>query len=230
MITFLIQIFVPESHKWAEANKKAPSKPIAELFGSPKLRWTALLAIVFASVALLGTWGAVQKIPTWVDQELPNQLAGNSMVKPKAMVGIASGLGAIIGCLIAPMIAARLNRRIAYFLLCLGSLISCEILFLGVDRFNWSFLAMSLVVGGITAAFYGWLPLYLPELFPTRVRATAQGIAFNSGRILAGVGSIALGHMSKGFAKMGTVVALVYVVGMVVIWLAPETKGKPLPD
>ena len=92
------------------------------------------------------------------------------------------------------------------------------------------FLVMSFIVGGASAAFYGWLPLYLPELFPTRVRATAQGIAFNFGRILAAVGSIALAHMSSGFAKMGAVISAVYVLGMVFIWFAPETKGKPLPE
>ena len=62
-LTFLIQIFVPESHKWQEAQKKAPSKPLSELFGNRRLAMTTLLAICFASVALLGTWGAVQKIP-----------------------------------------------------------------------------------------------------------------------------------------------------------------------
>jgi MFS family permease len=232
VITFLIQIFVPESHKWAAAQKKAPSRPLSELFGSPRLRSTALLAICFASVALLGTWGAVQKIPTWVDREL--QRPGHYQPSAKAIMGILSGLGAIVGCLIAPLIAARFNRRIAYFLLCLGSLASCQFLFWGFREYDpdhaAAFKMMIFVIGGITAAFYGWLPLYLPELFPTRVRATAQGIAFNFGRILAGLGSIALGHMSKGFGKMGAAVSAVYLVGMVVIWLAPETKGKPLPE
>ncbi len=231
VITFLIQMFVPESHKWKEAQKKAPSRPLTELFGSPGLRMTAFLAIVFASVALLGTWGAVQNIPTWVDREL--QQPDRYQPSAKAVMGILLGLGAIVGCLIAPLIAARLNRRIAYFLLCLGSLIACQIVFLGFHEYDAShalgFKVMVFIVGGVSAAFYGWLPLYLPELFPTRVRATAQGIAFNSGRILAGAGSIALAQMSSGFARMGMVVSAVYIVGMVVIWLAPETKGKPLP-
>ena len=42
---------------------------------------------------------------------------------------------------------------------------------------------MAVLLGVFTAAFYGWLPLYLPELFPTRVRATGQGLSFNFGRI-----------------------------------------------
>jgi MFS family permease len=139
-------------------------------------------------------------------------------------------VGAIVGCMIAPLVAAWLNRRITFFLLCLGSLVSCQLLF-SMDAYNATFLAVTFVVGGMTAAVYGWLPLYLPELFPTRVRATAQGISFNFGRIFAGVGGIVLGGaVPGGYAKMGAVVSLIYVVGMLVIWLAPETKGKPLPE
>ena len=225
-ITFLIQIFVPESHKWQEAQKKAPSKPLTELFSNPKLTRTALLAICFASVALLGTWGAVQKIPSWVDLEVKNVPGPQA----KAYAQITSGVGAFFGCLLAPLIAAALNRRIAYFLLCLGSLVSCLILFRGFTSYGVGFLAMVLLCGGFSAAFYGWLPLYLPELFPTRVRATAQGIAFNSGRILAAAGSIGLSYASVNYAKMGQAVSLIYIVGMVLIWFAPETKGKPLPE
>jgi MFS family permease len=234
VITFLIQIFVPESHKWAEAKKKAPTRPLSELFGSAKLRGVTLLAICFASVALLGTWGAVQKIPTWVDRELQQPNSPSYQASAKAVMGMLMAVGAIIGCLIAPMVAARFNRRIAYFFLCLTSLLVCQWIFWGFHEYNphhaLGFQILVLVAGGVSAAFYGWLPLYLPELFPTRVRATAQGIAFNFGRILAAVGSIGLAHVSSGFAKMGAIISAVYILGMVFIWFAPETKGKPLPD
>ena len=218
-ITFFIQIFVPESHRWKEAQKIAPTRPLAELFSNGKLTRTALLAICFASIALLGTWGAVQKIPAWVDLDFK---AGASA---KAYCQITSGAGAIFGCLFAPMLAAVLNRRTAYFLLCMGSLICCQALFWGFTSYSPMFLVMTFLVGGVTAAFYGWLPLYLPELFPTRVRATAQGIAYNFGRIFAAVGSIILSSMSVNYAKMGVTVSLIYVVGMLVIWLRRKRRG-----
>ena len=227
ILTFIIRLFVPESHKWKATQDVAPSRPLRELFGDRRLSKTTILAITFASIALLGTWGAVQKIPAWVGApDFPGrtpQAQGN--------VQMALGIGAILGCIVAPLIAAWLNRRITFFLLCLGSLIACQLLFNYFNRYDNAFLAMSFVIGAITASVYGWLPLYLPELVPTRVRATAQGISFNFGRIFAGAGGIILGtSVPGGYAKMGAVVSLIYVFGLVLIWLAPETKGRALPD
>jgi MFS family permease len=143
-------------------------------------------------------------------------------------------IGAIIGCFVAPLVGGAWGRRPAYFVLCLLSLLSCEYLFLGLNAFDWQFMAVAGIVGTVTAAFYGWLPLYLPELFPTRVRATGQGLSFNFGRIVAAFGAIYMGqlvslfHGAYGLAM--AVICLVYIVGMVVIWFAPETRGKPLPE
>src|SRR6059058_1792442 len=97
------------------------------------------------------------------------------------------------------------------------------------------FMAMAFLVGGVTAAFYGWMPLYLPELFPTRIRATAQGVAYNAGRILAAGGALTAASLVTNvwggdYGRMGAALSLIYVVGLVVIWFAPETKGKPLPE
>lgn len=219
-LTFFIQLFVPESHKWKESQKRARSKPIREIFGDGQMTMRMVLAVCFASVALLGTWGAVQNIAPW---------AGKMPSKTPSAIGISGiviGLGAIVGCLLAPLIAALLNRRLAYFLLCLGSLISCQALFRHYTDYTGGFLVMAFIVGGITAAFYGWMPLYLPELFPTRVRATAQGVAYNFGRIAAGFGAITGAMVGRNFAQIGVYVSLIYVVGMVIIWMAPETKGK----
>src|SRR5688572_21433527 len=133
LLTFLIRLFVPESPRWQAASKVAPSRPLRELFGDKGLARTTLLAIVFASIALLGTWGAVQKIPAWV--------GGMPSKTPQAQgySQIALAAGAIVGCMIAPLIAAVLNRRIAYFLLCLTSLVTCQLLFTRFHEYNAGF-------------------------------------------------------------------------------------------
>jgi len=229
LLTFFIQLYIPESPKWKREQIIKPSRPLAELFSRKHLP-VALLSICFCSVALLGTWGAVQNIPSWVS------FMPNSPLRGKGYVQLVSGIGAVTGCIIAPLVAAALNRRIAYFLLCLFSLISCEVLFFGFTDYGLGLLAMVFLAGGVSAAFYGWIPLYLPELFPTRVRTTAQGISYNFGRILAGVGTIFSGQIGlaggsqAAYAKIGQILCGVYLIGMILIWFAPETKGKPMPD
>jgi MFS family permease len=145
-----------------------------------------------------------------------------------------SGVGAVIGCFIGPWIGGRMGRRPAYFILCAISLLSCGYLFRFVHEYDALFLVMVVFAGGATAAFYGWLPLYLPELFPTRVRATGQGLCYNSGRLLAALGAIQMGQLLKfyegSYARAGATITLVYGAGLVLIWFGPETKGKPLPE
>jgi MFS transporter, SHS family, sialic acid transporter len=152
----------------------------------------------------------------------------------KALVQTVMAVGAILGCLIASTVGGMFGRRPVYFGMCVLSFLSASYLFRFLTEFNLWFIFVAFVVGGITAAFYGWLPLYLPELFPTRIRATGQGLSFNFGRILAAAGTLSMGLFFDTFGSdygpaMGAV-ALIYLVGMVVIWFAPETKGQPLPE
>jgi MFS family permease len=147
---------------------------------------------------------------------------------------IASALGAVLGTLLAAWLADRLNRRITYFALCVGSLAIVPGFYLTQNVYSEQFIALVFLMGTITASFYGWLPLYLPEIFRTAVRATGQGFAFNFGRILAAIGVLQLGSLAALFAG-GLPVACaslsaVYLLGMVLIWFVPETKGQPLPE
>ncbi|MDB6121234.1 MAG: naiP [Pedosphaera sp.] len=228
LFVFFILLAVPESQPWKMASEKSSINPLREIF-SPRFIKITFIGIVLASVALIGTWGSVQWMPLWADQ-----LVGKSNPGAKANTQMVLALGAIVGALVAPLIGARLGRRPAYFLLCLASLGLCALLFRTIHEFGEVFLVMSFVVGLATASFYGWFPLYFPELFPTRSRATGQGLCYNSGRILAAVGALTqgklVGYFEGSYAKAGAIVTLIYLVGMMVIWFAPETKGKPLPE
>jgi MFS transporter, SHS family, sialic acid transporter len=232
VLALFVVFFVPESERWKEATKKGGRSPIVEIF-SKGLRRKTLLAIAFAAIPLIGTWGAVSGwLPMWIDQ-LAEQ-AGNSKGHAKALAQIVVSIGAITGCLIAPVIGGKLGRRPVYFTCCLLALLFCQIVFRGFQSYSMTLVLMTVLLGVFTAAFYGWLPLYLPELFPTRVRATGQGLSFNLGRIVAAVGALYMGQLTAFFdgdyGRAMATITLVYVVGMVLIWFAPETKGKPLPD
>ncbi len=97
-------------------------------------------------------------------------------------------------------------------------------------RRSLAFPAPTFLVVGITVMFFGWLPLYLPELFPTRVRATGQGLAFNAGRILAAVGALQMGAMMQtlngSYAQAGAVISLVYGVGLVLSGSCPRRRAN----
>jgi MFS transporter, SHS family, sialic acid transporter len=228
LLGLLIALLVPESERWKQSVKSRVTHPLREVFG-PALWRTTLLAIAFSSVALIGTWGSVQWLPLWADK-----MVGSSLPQAKAITMFTLSIGAVIGSFFGPLVGAAMGRRPAYFLLCVASLISCGWLFRAVDEFGAVFLSGTFVVGAVTAAFYGWLPLYLPELFPTRARATGQGLSYNSGRILAAVGAMTQGtlvaHYGGSYARAGSVITLVYLVGMVLIWFARETKGQQLPE
>jgi MFS family permease len=232
LLTFFLRLFVPESERWREAVRSTPRAGLAAIF-TPALRGRTVMAAVISSIPLLATWGSVTWIPTWV-----NQLTNNDAVWA-SLSQVAGGLGAIAGALCGAVLGGRVPRRWAYIGLCLGSLVVCAFLFrvvpVGETGVGWSFLGVVLLTGALSASFYGWLPLYLPEMFPTRVRATGQGFGYNFGRIIAAVGTLNSGRLisdvfAGDYGRMGATVTLIYLAGLVVIWLAPETRGQPLPE
>lgn len=228
LIAVFVVALVPESEKWKASVKQGASSAFGEIFGA-KYRRRTLLGIAFASISLIGTWGAVQWLPLWADQ-----LVAGTNPAAKANTQMAQAFGAIIGSLVAPLIGAKLGRRPAYFLLCIASLLVCGVMFRTISQYGSNFLIAAFVSSSVTASFYGWFPLYFPELFPTHIRATAQGVCYNSGRIFAAVGAVTQGklvsYFGGSYANAGAVITLVYLLGMVLIWLAPETKGQALPE
>jgi SHS family sialic acid transporter-like MFS transporter len=227
LLTFFIRLFVPESERWRAAVRKGPSHPLSEIFRPPLLRRT-VLAILLSSVVLIVTWGAIQ----WLAL-LGQERAGSALPQAKGVTQAVSSVGAIFGCLLGAWLG-KYSRRGAYALLCILSFGVCTYLFRSTRYYDFEFMVLVLLAGLTTASFYGWLPLYLPELFPTRVRATAQGLSFNLGRVFAGVGALQMGSLVEqlggSYDRAGATIVLVYVVGLVVIWFAPETRGRPLPE
>jgi hypothetical protein len=84
----------------------------------------------------------------------------------------------------------------------------------------------------------------LPELFPTSIRATCQGFAYNFGRVISAIGTLQTVTLTSYFASglpaernqidafpnAGATLAGIYILGVFLIWLGPETKGEPLPQ
>jgi MFS family permease len=193
-----------------------------------------LIGACLSGVALLGTWGSLQWAVAWVGQLTSQGHDSGITAYPKEWTQMVLAVGAIVGTILAALAGDWLGRRLTYFVLCIGSLASVVALYQLNTEFGLPLLFWAFVAGGITASFYGWLPLYLPELFPTRIRATGQGFSFNFGRIIAAVGALQTGALMAFFGgdypQAASVMGLIYLVGVIIIWLAPETRGKPLPE
>lgn len=201
----------------------------------PTLR-LMLLAACLSGVALLGTWGSTQWAPAWAAKLTSNQQNSREYTQ------ICLSIGAIVGTIGAALLGDWLGRRVTYALMCVTSLATALLFFQGNTEYGTKFLLTGFLAGTCTASFYGWLPLYLPELFATKVRATGQGFSFNFGRILAAVGALQAGTLfgekielfgwtfQGGYPFACSAMSFIYVIGFGLIWLAPETKGQALPD
>jgi hypothetical protein len=203
-----------------------------------------LLGACLAGVPLLGTWGSLQWAPKWAIAVAKFSPEAPGALYAKELTQIATAGGAIFGTILAALAAGRFGRRITYFILCIGSFASLVYMYRGNDVFGAQLLTSAFVAGGVTAAFYGWFPLYFPEIFSTSIRATSQGFAYNFGRVLSAVGSLQTAVLTAyfaqglalerrdvdGLASAGATLAGIYLVGLLIIWLGPETRGKPLPD
>jgi MFS family permease len=231
VLTFFLRLCVPESERWHHAVQTGGRARLLDIF-TPQLRRRTIMGAILAGIALIVTWALVQWIALWVSSMTDSQ-------QTTSVAQLCGGIGAVIGAFLGAVIGQHAPRRQTYFALCVSSFVACVCLFYVHPRLSndvdVTFLALTVLVGALTASFYGWLPLYLPELFPTRVRATGQGFGYNAGRVIAAAGALSMGQLMQGvfagsYSQAGTTIALVYVAGMVLVWLAPETHGQPLPE
>jgi cyanate permease len=89
------------------------------------------------------------------------------------------------------------------------------------------------LLGFFNNGIFAGFPIYLPELYPTRIRATGAGFCFNAGRVLASTGPFLTGFLVAtlgSFGRAASAVALIYLLGLAILPWAPETRGRLLPE
>jgi len=240
---------VRESPRWLALRRRqdgdeSPPRDVVglgEIFRPPILK-TTLLGILLGTIPLFGGWGGSNWANAWASEVGGGKETGVSTrdkTPPnpalKAQANLARSIPGSISSLLGGALAYYLGRRRSYFLLCLGALVCTQMLFRVKDPDSDEFLFWMGALGLFSGFFFGWLPLCLPEMFPTRVRSTGAGVSFNWGRILTGVGvlatSFALKQWFQGrYADVGLVTGYIYAVGLVAILLAPPVDDAILEN
>ena len=238
ILGILIPFFVPESSRWLSQQlsqgksgeyKVNPEEKVSksEIF-SPPLLVITLAGILLATVPLFGAWGGANWTIKWAD-DVGQAIGDNGL---KADVIMARSLPGIIGSFLGGWIASLVGRRRSYFfnsLICLASA-QCMFWFSSPEE-PIMFLVLTAILGFFSGIFFGWLPLFLPEIFITRVRSSGAGVCFNFGRILTAVAVLVTAELivvfENDFAAFGKVTTLVYLLGAIGILLLPKgVEGK----
>jgi MFS family permease len=229
LFVFYIRKNVKESSLWRKETGGGAKKEIFklwEIFQRKNLKFT-LLAALMCSLCMMSYWGFFTWLPTFLSSPIEKGGAGLTIVKTSVWL-VPMQLGALAGYITFGVLSDRLGRRPVFFgyLMIVGILIPI----FGQTRDSTTLLLLGPLVGFFGTGYFAGYGALLSELFPTHIRATAQGSIYNFGRGVAStapfvVGSIAT-TMGFGFA-IGTVSIFTVAAAVTVLFL-PETKAKAL--
>jgi MFS family permease len=203
---------------------------VTRILSEPELRRRVGLLLLMSMTTVVGWWSASMWIPQYAAQIATN--AGHPSQLSSSLVGLMFSAGSIAGYVVLGLLADILGRKPTTWLYYLGALVLSLCFFL-LTNDRRALLIMAAANGFFSGGQFAWMTIYLPELFPTRVRGSAICLVCNSSRIVAGLGPLLAGWLISFFGGIGTAAAtmsLIYIVGLIVTPFAgPETKGKPLP-
>ena len=239
---------VDESEKWLEAVRKqrwaateesgavaAKSKrpfTLAEIFREPESRRRTLLAFLLSLTTTVGWWA----ISSWLPEYAAQMAKASGIANPGQWALRAALLytgGAVVAYLLSGFLADALGRRVYLFLTYLGALVTTALTYLWTSTLDGLLLA-AFINGFFTlGCAYSWMAIYPVELFTSSVRATAAAFIFNAARMIAWVFPILAGTMIHTFGSIpraAMTLAAIYIIGLIVPWFMPETRGKELPE
>ena len=203
---------------------------VADLFAEPETRRRTILVFLMSLTTTLAWWGISSWVPPYIASVATK--AGLPGAQWASYAGMAYNFGAILGYASLGFLADKFGRKpitMVYFAL---AFVMTPVLFLWTQD-----LTLLLIAAAVNAFFtlgqYSWMPVWLPELFPTRSRATGLAFTFNAPRFIAFLGPVFAGFLIVqfgGFSHAAMTIACIYALGFICVPFLPETNGKPLPE
>ncbi|TVQ01473.1 MAG: MFS transporter [Balneolaceae bacterium] len=234
-LSALCYLILKEPDQWSrlnrrQSNKKAGNrgKRAVSYLLAPENRVNFFVGATIFGSMLVGIWATFSWLPTWAQNLSPGDSAG---LQQGGNLVILLGLGGIIGSIFAGFLANGMGRKGALMVAFGGASIAASILYLSNSEFSniiyiqTAFLA---IFFGISQAI---MTAYIPELFPTPIRATATGISFNAGRFVTATAVFFVGILVPilgGFSNSLLIFSFTYIIGFVTVMFGKETKGSVL--
>ena len=250
LLTLWIRKSIPESDKWERANDKRVAAvkrqrsgaalssqeqeltrfTVAGLFADAEIRKRVILAFFMSLATTFAFWGISAWIPPYIAS-----VAGKAGLPPQqwaSYAGLAYNGASVIGYAGFGFLADAYGRKPVTICYVLLAFLSVPVLFLWTHDLAWMLVAVG-VCGIFVSGQYTWMACWLPEFFPTRMRATAAGFVFNTPRLIAWVGPLISGWLianAGGFSQAAMAISSIYILSLLAVPFLPETKGKPLPE
>ncbi len=241
---FVVRLFVKEPERWKKLAKNETAK-LAELFSPQYLRIT-ISGFLMAVTALIMWWSCNAFIPVvakGLAMREATQILGLDAAAAETLgqqwIKTATNsfnLGGLIGTLLTIPAAKLLGRKKMFFIYYLLAAASIMAAF-GLDMAPHTRLYMYFPIGLTVFGVFGSFTYYLPELFPTRLRASGAGFTYNIGRLVAAIGPFLVGSIAaQGTNAVDSAMSVLFWVGLVPvtgIFMLPfviETKHRVLID
>jgi MFS family permease len=237
IVSLVILQRVKEPERWERKHTQSSSQfhPLARIWSAPYARRT-LVNTVLLTAAICGLWAGAVYAPTAIINlaKRAGMMQAEAVKTSSLGMGLLS-LGTILGCLALPLPAERFGRRPTLAFYFVGMAV-CILL-----SFGWAFYLPHGLQPFITALFFlgffggnfAMFSLWLPEQYDTSVRATAFAFTTSFGRFIAAGVNFGIGALVSRMGTLGKPVAMTAIafgIGLLVIPLGWETRGKALPD
>ncbi len=251
-----LQMRLKEPEKWVAARAAgkltgAKFGSYVSLFGEVRWRQSALIGMLLCVAGVVGLWGIGFFSPELVGDVIERSLKQAGVAPEKfaaektKWIGVnmmVQNIGAFFGMLLFTRAAQRWGRKPAFAVGYVAAFLSTIGYF---QLFNSrSDIWMSAVMGACQLGLFAGFAIYLPELFPIRLRSTGTSFCYNVGRFIAASGPFTLGHLQAALAAGATTpdaklaafrtaasyMSGIFLLGVAALFFLPETKGRPLPE